>query len=55
MDQITLTASKRMTLGKRNDQLRRLGKLPGVVYGHNLASQPIEVSIKDFIMYLIVE
>ncbi|MBI4049262.1 MAG: 50S ribosomal protein L25 [Candidatus Doudnabacteria bacterium] len=48
MDQITLNAAKRTTIGKKTDQLRRTGKLPGVLYGHNLPSQPIEVLEKDF-------
>ncbi|MBI2356248.1 MAG: 50S ribosomal protein L25 [Candidatus Doudnabacteria bacterium] len=48
MERITLTANKRSVLGKKTDHLRSLGKLPGVLYGRDLSSQPVEISEKDF-------
>lgn len=49
MDQIILTATRRTSLGKKNDKLRKEGKLPGVLYGHGLETLPIQVSEKDFL------
>ncbi|MBI2607267.1 MAG: 50S ribosomal protein L25 [Candidatus Doudnabacteria bacterium] len=49
MEQITLTATKRELTGKHANKLRKEEKLPGVLYGHELQSQSIEVGEKDFI------
>lgn len=46
--QIALTASKREVVGKRLKVLRQAGKLPAVLYGHNVQTTQIEVSAKDF-------
>lgn len=48
MEQIILIANKRTMLGKKTESIRRIGKLPGVLYGHDLPSVPIEISEKDF-------
>ena len=46
--QIILTAKKRNILGKPVGKLRNQNVLPGVVYGHDLASTPLEVNEKEF-------
>ena len=48
MDQIAITASKREVLGKEVKKLRYAGKLPAVLYGHNVENQKIEISERDF-------
>jgi large subunit ribosomal protein L25 len=49
MEQIAITATKREVSGKRVKTLRKAGKLPAVLYGHNVPTQSIEVSEKDFL------
>jgi len=48
MESIAITATKREVNGKRVKTLRTAGKLPAVLYGHNVKNQQIEVSEKDF-------
>jgi large subunit ribosomal protein L25 len=48
MEQITLTASKRETLGKKVDKIRKADKLPAVLYGHGLDTLHIEIDQKEF-------
>jgi large subunit ribosomal protein L25 len=48
MDQIAIVASKREVSGKRVKKIRAAGKLPAVLYGHNVKTTQIEVSEKDF-------
>jgi large subunit ribosomal protein L25 len=48
MEQIALQATKREVSGKRVKSLRNAGKLPAVLYGHNVSTQQIEISEKDF-------
>ncbi len=48
MATITLTAEPRTLVGKQSDKLRRAGKLPGVLYGHNVKPQNIELNEKEF-------
>jgi len=43
MDKIELVAEKRSVLGKANKKLRVEGKVPAVIYGHGVASQPVTV------------
>lgn len=43
MDKIVLKATKRTLTGKKVNQLRRAGRLPGVIYGHNV--EPINISL----------
>jgi len=43
MDKIVLKATKRTMIGKQVKQLRRDGKLPAVIYGHNV--EPISISL----------
>jgi large subunit ribosomal protein L25 len=41
MEKITLKATKREITGKQVNKLRRQGKLPAVIYGHQIESAPI--------------
>ena len=41
MDRVVIKASKRDVIGKKVSQLRREGKMPGVVYGHHI--EPIAI------------
>lgn len=41
MEKVVIKASKRDVLGKKVSQLRREGKMPGVVYGHHI--EPISI------------
>jgi len=41
MEKVVLQASKREVTGKKVGALRRAGKLPAVMYGHNLETTPI--------------
>ena len=43
-----LQAEKRLQLGRKADALRRSGRLPAVVYGEGIPSQPIAMSRLDF-------
>lgn len=48
MEPIAIQATKRKTLGKAVKILRKQGKLPGVLYGHDVATLEIELSERDF-------
>lgn len=48
MASIAITATKREVLGKRVKGLRKAGKLPAILYGHNTKTQEIEIPEKDF-------
>lgn len=49
MAEITILESKsRQVTGKRVEQLRRAGEMPGVVYGHNFPNRLISVRAQDF-------
>ncbi len=41
MEKVVIKASKRDVIGKKVSQLRREGKMPGVVYGHHI--EPISI------------
>jgi len=43
-----LTAEERTTLGKKVKKLRRVGLLPGNVYGKGLNSHAVQVKLSDF-------
>ncbi|MEJ5224497.1 MAG: 50S ribosomal protein L25 [Anaerolineales bacterium] len=43
MEKIVLKATKRTVTGKQVKQLRRAGRLPGVIYGHHI--EPINISL----------
>ncbi len=43
MEKIVLKATKRTVTGKQVNQLRRAGRLPGVIYGHNV--EPVNISL----------
>jgi large subunit ribosomal protein L25 len=44
----TLVAAPRDIVGKKVAHLRREGRLPGVVYGHGFASNPLTVDAHEF-------
>jgi large subunit ribosomal protein L25 len=46
MEKIELVAEKRTVSGKKNSALRAAGKVPAVVYGHGIASEPLELDGK---------
>src|SRR6185369_901375 len=46
MEKIELVAQKRSAAGKKNRLLRSEGKVPGVVYGRGVASEPLELEAK---------
>jgi large subunit ribosomal protein L25 len=48
MEQISLTATKRAAKGKLNAKIRKSGKLPAVLYGHNLETSSIEINEREF-------
>ena len=56
MEQETLHAAKRVASGSRaSKRLRRDGRVPGVVYGTPVASQPIHVSSRELYSVLHTE
>ncbi|MHB8393301.1 MAG: 50S ribosomal protein L25 [Candidatus Dormibacteria bacterium] len=44
---LKLEAARRSTTGRQVGQLRRQGLVPGVVYGHKVATIPVEVPVKE--------
>jgi large subunit ribosomal protein L25 len=42
-----ITAEKRTVIGKQVGQLRRQGKLPGVIYGHHLEAIPLTMDLRS--------
>ena len=46
MDKIELVADKRTASGKKNKLLRAAGKVPAIVYGHGVKSEPVELEAK---------
>jgi len=46
MDKIELTASKRTSTGRKVRELRIEGKVPAVVYGRGVKSEPLEVEAR---------
>ncbi|MGQ9689644.1 MAG: 50S ribosomal protein L25 [Desulfobaccales bacterium] len=47
MEKVILQASSRTVIGKQVGALRRAGKLPAVLYGHHVASTPIELDAHE--------
>jgi large subunit ribosomal protein L25 len=47
MEKAVLNATVRTVIGKQVGALRREGKLPAVLYGHNFESTPITVDIRE--------
>lgn len=47
MDKVVLNATKRNVTGKHVATLRSQGKLPGVLYGHNVEATPISMDLKE--------
>lgn len=48
MDSVSLTATKRASLGKLNNKLRKTGAIPAVLYGHNVETLNVQVNERDF-------
>jgi large subunit ribosomal protein L25 len=46
MEKIMLAADKRTLRGKKNSSLRAAGKVPAVVYGRGVKSEPLEIDAK---------
>jgi large subunit ribosomal protein L25 len=46
MDKIVLEATKRASRGKKNTELRAEGKVPAVIYGRGVKSEPIELEAR---------
>jgi large subunit ribosomal protein L25 len=49
MAQITINATKRTLTGKPVKRLRNSGKLPAVLYGHNVGSENLELAENEFL------
>ncbi|HPC06391.1 MAG TPA: 50S ribosomal protein L25 [Anaerolineaceae bacterium] len=47
MDKVILPADRRIVTGKQVNALRREGKLPAVIYGHNFEATPISLDLKE--------
>jgi large subunit ribosomal protein L25 len=47
MEKLVIHAEKREVTGKKVGVLRREGKLPGVIYGHNFNALPVLMDLKD--------
>lgn len=47
MDKLVINATHRNVIGKHVKKLRRQGKLPGVIYGHNVEPTPIIMELKE--------
>ena len=47
MDKVVLQADRRTVTGKQVKALRREGKLPAVIYGHNFEAAPISLDLKE--------
>lgn len=52
MEKVVIKATKRAVTGKHVAALRREGKLPGVLYGHNINAVPITMDLKEASMIL---
>lgn len=46
-DKFELSAQKRTTVGSGIKALRRSGKVPGVVYGHNIAASSVQIDTRE--------
>lgn len=47
MEKVVISATRRTVIGKQVRALRREGKLPGVIYGHNVEPAPISMDLRD--------
>lgn len=47
MEKVVVNAEKRTVKGKQVRQLRRAGKLPGVIYGHNIKPEALTLDLKE--------
>jgi large subunit ribosomal protein L25 len=49
MENIAITGTKREVSGKKVQTLRTAGKLPAVLYGHNVENKQLEINERDFV------
>lgn len=47
MEEVVIKANKREVIGKKVNSLRREGKLPAIVYGHNIEAIPITLDMRE--------
>lgn len=47
MEKLVINATRRTVTGKQVKALRRAGKLPGVIYGHNIEPSPITMDLRE--------
>ena len=47
MSKIIINAEPRKVIGKQVKQLRRQGKLPGIIYGNKIDSKPITLDLRE--------
>ncbi len=47
MEKVILSADRRTVTGKQVNAIRREGKLPAVIYGHNFEATPISLDLKE--------
>jgi large subunit ribosomal protein L25 len=47
MEEVILKANRRNVLGKQVSAIRRAGRLPAVIYGHNIEPVSIELDLRD--------
>jgi large subunit ribosomal protein L25 len=47
MEKVVLQTERRSVIGKQVSALRRAGKLPAVIYGHNFEPTPIVLDLKE--------
>ena len=47
MEKTIIEATRRTVIGKKVGALRREGKLPGVIYGHNVEPTPILMDLRE--------
>ncbi len=47
MEEVVLKADRRTILGKQVSAIRRQGRLPAVIYGHNIEPMSIELNLKE--------
>lgn len=47
MEKLVINATRRTVTGKQVKALRRAGKLPGIIYGHNIEPSPITMDLRE--------
>jgi large subunit ribosomal protein L25 len=47
MEEVVVNAEKRNVIGKHVKQMRRIGKIPGIIYGRGIEPTPIMMDLKE--------